>query len=133
MEERIGIMYPVNLISLPGGQPFMFRQTYNAFHQTLSSQYFMYTRNASPELVGRIKEGGIGISYLYIQSEPVLVDKICPFLILLYVIEYFDGSFGPHGPVTKQSAHNVLFNNLAVDFKPVGCKEVVIILSSFPV
>ena len=113
IQFRIGPIYPVNLLFLPGTGSFLRIQAPNILEQALSPQYFMQSGDAPHEVVTCIKKCRIGIGHRYTLSEHRLrYQPICQRQPAAFP-QKINRTLRPNRPVAQQASDDVEFSLLA--------------------
>jgi len=106
IQFRIGPIYPVNLLFLPGTESFLRIQAPNILEQALSPQYFMQTGDAP-------KKRRIAIGHRYTLSEHRLrYQPICQRQPAAFP-QKINRTLRPNRPVAQQASDDVEFSLLA--------------------
>jgi hypothetical protein len=102
-EIRVFAANPVDLVTLPGTEPFIGVQAPNAFQQSLATKDLVTARNTAAKSIGDIEKGRVAVRDPRIEREQILWQRSAS-QRSLNAFQNRYGAFGPHRPVTEQPA-----------------------------
>src|SRR5437016_1542275 len=99
MQMRVGAINAINFRKLAGAEGFIFVEAPKSFQQTLATQHFMDSGDATSKAIRGIEEGGIAIGDLHTQPQQLRRG----FSIAATPVQ-LDGLSCPYRPMAQQSA-----------------------------